>query len=120
MTTGRHNKRVDVPMLFRLWHDYTISNHELMRRLDIQPRTFYALRDRYKLPRRPAVCYAANSSQEPAEKDPTPEEIAEQTAAIRRGWSEEETARRAGGPSEPERWTPPQFHFNHHGVLTAG
>ena len=120
MATGRHNKRVNVPMLFRLWHDHSVSNHELMRLLDISTPAFYRLREQHKLPRRPASCYAANSSQESHSKCPTPEEIAERAASIREGWSDEERVKRMGGSTDPERWTPPQFHWNHHGVLTAG
>jgi hypothetical protein len=120
MATYRHNTRVDVPTLFRLWHDYNVSNHELMRRLNITLATFYTLRDRHKLPKRPASCYRANSSQEAHSKCPSPEEIAERAAAIRQGWSDEERVKRMGGSNEPERWTPPQFHWNHRGVLTAG
>jgi len=64
-------------------------------------------------------CYAADrNSGARLGGDPTPEEIAEMTAAIREMWSEDEYYRRAffkkhghedgDVPRKPEPWTPPE------------
>jgi hypothetical protein len=120
MATKRHNRRVDIPMLFRLWHDRSIANHEIMRLLDISRSTLYDLQRRHKLPRRPAPVRPPRLPRGPMPNDPSPEEIAERAAEIRRGWSDADIEKRLSGPKTAVRWTPPQYHFNHHGVLTAG
>jgi len=41
--------------------------------------------------------------------EPTPDEIAEQTAKIRAGWTPKEEVRRRHIDDRPESWTPPVF-----------
>lgn len=112
---------MDVPRLFRLWHDYTVSNEELMKLLDIKVGMFYRLREHYKLPKRPPQCWKRKIDMEShdLQDDPTPEEIAERAAFCRSRWTEAEEARRwqRGGC---ESWTPPQFHFGQNGILMSG
>jgi hypothetical protein len=45
---------------------------------------------------------------EPSPADPTPDEIRQRTAAIRKGWTLRERARRSN--VKHVRWTPPTFH----------
>ena len=65
------------------------------------------------------ACYAADKDAGVRlGDDPTPEEIAEMTAAIRESWSEDEHYRRAFAkrhghgeaerPQKPRPWTPPE------------
>jgi hypothetical protein len=106
---------MDVPRLFRLWHDYSIANEELMKLLDVSPPAFYRLRLKYSLPRRPIQCWRKTNG-EP--DDPTTEEIAERAAECRQKWSAAERVRR--NCHRTETWTPPQYHFATDGILTGG
>lgn len=106
---------MDVPRLFKLWHDYSIANEELMKLLDVKPGAFYRLRVRYGLPSRPMQCWRGTHDES---DDPTPEEIAERAAECRQKWSPPERERRNCRPSQA--WTPPQYHFAKDGILTGG
>lgn len=83
---------VDVPKLFRLWGT-GVRQFEICQELGIRPGTFWQVRQRYALPPRENA-KPARSRHEPP---PTPEEIAERAAAVRAGWSAEETERRRVG-----------------------
>lgn len=95
---------VNVPELFRLYHDFTIPTTELCRMLGISNGSLHRLRVQYGLPLRPKR--PANIRHE----DPTPEEIAERAAWCRARRSAEEKARseRAGRV----RWEMPAYAFN--------
>jgi hypothetical protein len=91
---GKRLGDIDVPALFRLWAT-GMAEREICRLLGIRHGSFYAIKDRLKLPPRTP----AKSEDDFAESEPpTPEEIAERAAAIRRSWSPEEEERRIVGP----------------------
>lgn len=99
---------VDVSLLFRLWNS-TMRNDELCEALGISRGVLWSLRDRYKLPVRAKACRAPAGT-ESHQPDPTPEEIAERAAMVRRSWSaSEEERRRCHGPS---RYRLPAFAFD--------
>ena len=94
-------KSIDVPLLFKLWHT-ELKNDELASRIGVARGHLWYLRQKYGLPGR------KKRRTRPPSDDPTPEEIAERCAEVRRGWSAEEEARRLCG--KPTRWRPPQYH----------
>lgn len=92
-------KKVDVPMLFKLWGD-NVPQPDICDRLGIPPGSFWGLRKRYALPKRECDRRIDFTETEP----PTPEEIAERAAIVRAGWTEAERERRiVGRPATPVR-----------------
>ena len=92
-------KPIDVPLLFSLWHT-DIDNRSLAARLGIANSRLWEMRRRYGLPPR-------RREHQTETDDPTPEEIAERSAEIRRKWSvSEESLRRAGSGAS---WAPPSY-----------
>jgi hypothetical protein len=79
---------------------------EICRQLGgISQSHLYSLAKRHKLPGREK--FYANH-----EDDPTPEEIAERAAEVRRSWPDGEAERRMVGRLRQQAWTPPSFSFN--------
>jgi hypothetical protein len=99
---------VDIPTLYRLWNESaeTMPVAEICRQLGgISQSHLYSLAKRHKLPGREK--FYANH-----EDDPTPEEIAERAAEVRRGWAEGVAEQRLVGYVPDSGWTPPAFSFN--------
>lgn len=84
--------KIDVPLLFRL-HAAGLPEKGICDALGIGRGSFYALRKRHGLP---AI---DRRREKPAEVDPTPEEIAERAAEVRRRWSARDHERRRVGKS---------------------
>ena len=78
------DKKIDVPLLFRLWHTDAASMPigEIARRLGINATTLYKHARKHHLPKRPRA-NAADRSHDDEEFCPTPEEIAERAAYCR-------------------------------------
>jgi hypothetical protein len=98
--------QIDVPELFRLWTS-GVPHAEICERLGIPQGSLWRVRDHYKLPPRMKVIPRCDRD----EDDPTPEEIAERTAAIRAKWTPEETERRIVGP-RPSAYRIPNYRFS--------
>jgi len=99
---------VDIPTLFRLWNESaeTMPVAEICRQLGgISQSHLYSLAKRHKLPGREKF-YSTH------EDDPTPEEIAERAAEVRRGWADGVAEQRLVGYAPDRGWTPPAFSFN--------
>lgn len=90
---GKRLGEIDVPTLFRLWAS-GMPEREICLEMDIRHGSFYAIKDRLKLPPRPA---AKPEDDFAAAALPTPEEIAERAAIARSKWSPEEEQRRRVG-----------------------
>jgi hypothetical protein len=106
----------DIPTLYRLWHQSaeTMPVAEICRQLGgISQSHLYALAKRHKLPGREK--FYANH-----EDDPTPEEIAERAAEVRRSWPEGEAERRLVGYAPGQSWTPPAFSYDGRYAAFAG
>lgn len=101
--------RVDAALLFKLWHDTSVSEKELRELLGVSKSGLYRLKNRYALPRRGA---SAEGEEDEDDQSPSQAEIAERAAAIRAGWSAQErrsrTVQKCG-----ERWEPPAYKYNH-------
>lgn len=80
---------IDIPLLYRLWHDKTLHGDEVAARLGVHRSTLSALARQHGLRRRPPVKNRGPESTERQAKDPTPDEIAERAAAIRATWGPE-------------------------------
>ena len=93
-------KIIDVPLLFQLWHT-DLKNDELAARIGVARGNLWHLRQKYGLPER------KQQRTRPPAVDPTPEEIIERCAEVRRSWSPEEEARRLCCKSA--RWRPPHY-----------
>jgi hypothetical protein len=93
-------KIIDVALLFQLWHS-DLKNEELAARIGIARGHLWHLRNKYGLPPR------KQQRTRPRYQDPTPQEIEERAAEVRRGWTPEEEARRVCG--RREQWRPPQY-----------
>jgi hypothetical protein len=91
-------RHVDLPLLYQLWNDHTLTRVKVSAMLGISPTHLTRLVARHKLPPRPR-----DRNQKTV--DPTPEEIERDKAALkakhmaeRRGESEEKTRQfRIGG-----------------------
>lgn len=94
-------KPIDVPLLFSLWNT-DIKNRELAARLGIAVSRLWEIRKRYGLPPR------KHERKPTLDDDPTPEQIAERCAVIRRRWSKTEEAMRLVGGASTE-WRPPSY-----------
>jgi hypothetical protein len=105
---GKRVGEIDVQALFRLWAS-GLAEREICRLLGIRHGSFYAIKDRLKLPSRTP----AKSEDDFAEAEPpTPEEIAERAAIARAKWTpEEEERRRVGWQRSPVPIR--SFHFDH-------
>lgn len=79
-------KQIDVPLLFRLWHDRTLHGDEVAARLGVHRSALSQIARDHGLPRRPPIKNRKPESTERQPSDPTPEEIAERAAAIRATW----------------------------------
>jgi len=90
---------VDIKYLTLLWKSERRSD-QICEELGISRCHLYNLVRRHRLGRRPPQLSAARNTET---DDPTPEEIAERTAAIRKTWSPEERRSRmaAGYRSKP-------------------
>lgn len=102
--------KVNTLELFRLWRT-PLRNDQLADALGIPRGSLWYLRDKYKLPKRGA------GSRTPSvkEKDvPTPEEIEQRCAEIRKGWPEGEDERRMVGPRQ-RRWSLPSYAYDGRG-----
>lgn len=103
--------QVDAALLFKLWHDTSVSEQELRELLGVGKSALYRLKQQYALPRRRYVDIAPKEEDED-DQSPTQAEIAERAAAIRAGWSAQErrsrTVQKCG-----ERWEPPAYKYNH-------
>jgi len=73
----RRAKQVDVPMLFRLWEDMTLTRVEVARKLGVTENHLTRLAARYGLGRRGRQHRAFSMD------DPTPDEIAERARECR-------------------------------------
>lgn len=93
-------KRVDVPLLFRLWHDKTIDNRALAAALEVSVGSLWDIKKRYALPSR-----KHERKKTLASDDPTESEILAACEAIQRGWTAEEREQRSVSPTSS--WTPP-------------
>lgn len=78
-------KKIDVPLLFRLWNTPGISINEVAAEMGVSLNILRKLRERYGLSESPAE---EDEDGEPKEGDPTPEEIAERAAEVRASWPE--------------------------------
>jgi len=98
---------VDIPSLFRLWHRPAeiMPVAEICRRLGgISQSHLYKLAKAHKLPKREKA--------DPVHPDdPTPEQIAERAAEVRRSWPEGEAEKRMSG-ARRNRWTMPSYSYN--------
>jgi hypothetical protein len=90
---GKRLGEFDVPTLFRLWAS-GMPEREICLEMNIRQGSFYAIKDRLKLPPRPA---AKPEDEFAAAPLPTPEEIAERAAILRAKWTPEEEERRRVG-----------------------
>jgi hypothetical protein len=99
---------ISIPELHRVWNS-KLHIDEVAKRLKITRTRLYALAREHKLPRRPLVRPEKFEFDE--ETDPSPEDIAQQTALLRSTWSETEMLRRAG-KSTNTRWDMPQYAYN--------
>lgn len=77
MRLPRRVRQVDVPMLFSLWGDTTLTRAEVARRLGVTANQLTKLAEKYGLGRRGRQHRAFSMD------DPTPEQIAERAAACR-------------------------------------
>lgn len=93
-------KPIDVPLLFQLWYT-DIENRALAERLGIAASRLWEIRKRYGLPPR------RHERKEKFPDDPTPEEIEQRCAAIRRKWTQAEEALRLVGRATA--WRPPSY-----------
>jgi hypothetical protein len=91
-------KRLDVPLLFKLWNDHSIEHRELAARLGISMSHLWKVKKQYGLPSRKRQHVFE-------EIDPTPEEIEERSAEVRMSWTPEIEALR--NTVKTRRWTPP-------------
>ena len=82
-------KNVDLPTLYRLWNDHTLTRVQVSAMLGISPTHLTRLVARHKLPPRPR-----DRNQKTV--DPTPEEIAERARQCR----EKHLAERRAEPDE--------------------
>lgn len=73
----RRTKQVDVPMLFRLWEDTTLTRAEMARKLGVTEGNLTRLAERYGLGPRGRQHRAFSMD------DPTPDEIAERARECR-------------------------------------
>jgi len=91
---------LDVPLLYKLWSDSTISMAEVARRLGgVSQSHLYSLARRHKLPPRPAA-------ETDDEERPTKEEIEAGIAEVQRTWTPGiRRQRQCGGGLQ--RWRPP-------------
>ena len=74
-------KKPNVPLLFKVWHDDTLSKADIARMVGVNENALHGLAKRYGLPRR-AVTRAAHNRR----PDPTPEEIYARAAELRKHW----------------------------------
>ena len=77
MRLPRRVRQVDVPMLFALWGDTTLTRAEVARKLGLTANQLTRLADRHGLGRRGRQHRAFSMD------DPTPEQIAERAAECR-------------------------------------
>lgn len=105
----------DVATLHALWYS-KMTNAELCLALKVSRGSLDVLRKRYKLDNRP---FERNNPEYKVDTTPTPEEIAERSAAIRATWSDEEREKRAGGPG-PVRWQMPAYAFDRRDIAFHG
>jgi hypothetical protein len=85
----QHDDGIDVPKLFRIWHDHTLRRSDLPAILGCTPSAFTAAVKRHGLKRRPPRHKPRADALERQANDPTPAEIAERAAAIRATWGPE-------------------------------
>jgi hypothetical protein len=107
--------KVDVKLLFALWHDKSIKERELAARLGVSQLAIRRLKYRYGLPNR---CYVGKSRENDIES-PSPEEIEERKAAIQASWTPEERRSRMVQKTQ-KRWTPPSFVFDGRNATFSG
>lgn len=99
-TADSRRIELDVPLLYKLWSDATISMAEVARRLGgVSQSHLYSLARKHKLPARPAI--------ESAEEErPTKEEIDARIAEVQSTWTPSvRRQRQCGGGLR--RWLPP-------------
>lgn len=92
--------------LLKYWYE-DISIEDIAKKLGVTVGKIYALRRRYKLPKRSPL-----DKKGVVEYEPTPEEIREITAGIRAEWTETQEISRRVGWKHTEAWTPPTFSYN--------
>jgi RNA polymerase subunit RPABC4/transcription elongation factor Spt4 len=73
---SRRGKKIDVPLLCKLWADTTVDVSEIARRIGFSVSRMYQLRQEFGLPKRPFRTKQAVI-------DPTPEEIAKRARECR-------------------------------------
>lgn len=80
---------IDVPMLFRL-HSEGKTRQEICRALGIRVGSWWAVCERYRLPKKPAPPRLRG----PASPDPTLDEIRDRCLEVQATWSADERERR--------------------------
>lgn len=92
--------------LLKYWYT-ELSIEEIARKLGVSIGKVYALRRKYKLPKRSAIDKSGA-----VEYEPTAEEIKIAADGIRANWSPTQEMSRRVGWKNTEAWTPPTFIYN--------
>jgi hypothetical protein len=103
-----HCPPIDLKYLTHLWKSEMRSD-QICEELGCTRGHLFNLVRKHRLGRRPPQF---NAPREPETPDPTPEQIAERTAAIRATWTPEERRSRMAKCYRPKRVEIKNFHFD--------